>query len=284
MPAGRVVSVGARRWVLFAATALVAVSGSLIGAPVAPAAEPAGRFGIFRECPRFTIGVDYCLYAQTLGGEVTIGRLTLPLERPLLLQGGIARNEQQRPVVETFFGALDGETFLRSPQRVPGGLFGMPLYATLELASPASDIEISSDNIVNEEGTAVGLPVRIHLENPLFGSECYLGSHGNPIAIHLTTGTTRPNPPNKPISGKLVALEQVPGPTGPLLEVAAMMVDNTFSIPGATGCGGRGEEQLVDATIDHALGLPSPDGHNTIVQNNTIWTATAEDVIADEGG
>ena len=50
-------------------------------------------------------------------------------------------------------------------------------------------------------GTTLTLPVRVHLENLFLGSGCYVGSASNPVTIELTTGTTNPPPPNKPISG-----------------------------------------------------------------------------------
>ena len=275
MRGSRVLSVGARRCVL----SLVVALGSLTGASVALAGEPTGDFAIFKGCPRFTSGVGMCLYGVTHSGEVTVGGRTFPLERPLVLQGGIEKNEQTS--AETLVGALTGETLSREPEKVPGGLFGMPLTATLELA-PAGEIEVSQPNIEEERGAGLVLPARIRLENPLLGSECYIGSRSSPIVLRLTTGTTGPDPPNRPISGKFGRLNGRDGVRW--LEIShTIMVDNTFSMPGASGCGGPGEAPLVDSTIDRTLGLPSPDGHNTIVENNTLWEGEAEAVIASEG-
>jgi len=47
------------------------------------------------------------------------------------------------------------------------------------------------------------LPVKIKLENPLLGGECYIGSNTEPIELALTTGATSPPAPNKSIKGKL---------------------------------------------------------------------------------
>ena len=178
--------------------------------------------------------------------------------------------------------SLGGETLSRVPQKIPGGLFGMSLQATIELAEPASEIGISKNNLVNEEGTAIVLPVRMRLENPLLGSECYVGSRSSPIVLHLTTGRTNPDLPNKTIDGTGGRLQltdnlEIVGLAGPVL------VDNSFSMPGATGCGGAGEAPLVDSMIDHVLGLPSPDGYNTIVENNRLKEASIENVITHEG-
>jgi hypothetical protein len=268
----RVLSVGARRCALFTATALMAALGGLAGASAALAKEPTGDFAIFKECPRFTSGVNLCLYTKTLSGEVVIGRRTLSLERPLILQGGIERNLQTS--AEAFVGALNGETLSRAPQKVPGGLFGMSLEATLELV-PASKVEVSGD------GAEVVLPVRMRLENPLLGSDCYVGSRSNPVVLHLTTGTTNPNPPNRPISGGFGYIS-AKDEFAWLETSGQVMVDNTFSMPGASGCGGSGNAPLVDSMIDRDLGLPSPDGYNTIIENNTVFEAESQAVIASE--
>jgi hypothetical protein len=252
-----------------------------VAAAGAPAGTPTGEFARFDGCPRFTKGVGLCLYGQTRGGKVTIGDRTVPIERPLVLQGGIASNEQTD--ADTFYGPLAGDALSPSPQRVTGGLLGMPLYITLELARSASEIEISVSNLVNSKGTALVLPIRARLENPLLGGECYIGSRAQPIALHLTTGTTSPNPPNGPISGevgRIAAKDEFN-----LLEVPGdVLVDNTFPVPRATGCGGPKLASLVDPVIDHELGLPSPDGYNTIVEDNTLWEATTVGVIASEHG
>ena len=68
---------------------------------------------------------------------------------------------------------------------------------------------VENPTIYNERATAVRnwepavrLPIRVHLKNPLLGNSCYIGSESNPIELELTTGTTSPLPPNKPIEGE----------------------------------------------------------------------------------
>jgi hypothetical protein len=48
--------------------------------------------------------------------------------------------------------------------------------ATTELAAPASDIILNEGNLFELTGVALGLPVKIKLDNPFLGSECYIGS------------------------------------------------------------------------------------------------------------
>jgi hypothetical protein len=59
------------------------------------------------------------------------------------------------------------------------------------------------------------------------------------------------------------------------------LVDNAFSAPEVTGCGGL-FAFVLDPLINAKLSLPSEAGHNTAVQNNTIREATAETVIESE--
>jgi hypothetical protein len=281
---------------------------SLGMASPALAKEPTGIFSVFKQCPRFTTGVTFCLYTQTLSGEVTLKKQTVPIEKTITLQGGIKRNEVTE--VETFVEALNKETLSKTPQKVPGGLLGLVkcneitgtgfaeaaarftcelvfengltgVNAVTELAKPASEIKISKNNLANEEGTALSLPIKVHLENPLLGSECYIGSSAKPITLNLTSGKTSPPAPNKPINGK-IGEENFVGPEFEFLEVTDnTLVDNAFSAPEATGCGGI-FSAIINPLVDSKIGLPSAAGNNTAIQNNTIKEATIESVIASE--
>jgi hypothetical protein len=295
------------------AAVLVAVSlcvGGMALASPALAKEPTGDFAVFKQCPRFTTGVFLCMHAETLSGSVTLNKQTVPLnedkKHPIVLQGGIIVTETG---AESFVGALNGETLSKTPQNIPGGLTGLVncteikgsgfleglaraacklvfenkttgVSAVTELAKPASEIAISTRNLEIKEGTALGLPVKVRLENTFLGSECYIGSSAHPINLNLTTGTTNPNLPNKPITGKAGFpnfLDEFE-----LLEITEnTLVNNEFAAPEATGCGGI-FAFLIDPIIDAKIGLPSADGHNTAIQNNTVKLAGAEAVIASE--
>ncbi len=300
-------SATARAWAIAIMAALAALSA--LAAP-ALAIEPTGDFAVFKQCPRFTTGVELCLYAETQGGEVTLNKQTVPInadgKHPIILQGGFTNAGTNE---EKFVGALNGETLSKTPQNVPGGLAGLVncteivgsgLFETLarstcklvfengttgvsavtELAKPASSIGINTNNLENQEGTALSLPLKIHLENTLLGSECYIGSSASPVTLNLTTGTTSPNPPNAPISGKvgkIVAKDEFE-----FIElIGNKLVDNAFSAPEATGCGGI-FAFLLDPIIDSKIGLPSADGKNTAIQNNYVREATSIGVIASE--
>jgi hypothetical protein len=252
---------------------------------VAPAwgKEPAGDFAVFKQCPRFTAGVELCLYSQALSGEVVIGKQAVPLVNPVTLQGGVIGAGSP---TERFVGALNGETLSKTPQKVPGGLLGFSesrltsVSAITELARPAGEIGINMNNIIDGEGVGLSIPVRIRLENPLLGHACFIGSSASPIMLNLTTGTTKPPPPNTPISGNA----GVPAAKDEFefLEITNnKLVDNTFSAPEATGCGSF-FPLLISRLIDAKLGLPSTSGKNTIIQNNTLKVGTTVGTINSE--
>jgi hypothetical protein len=49
----------------------------------------------------------------------------------------------------------------------------------------------------------------------------------------------------------------------------------TWSAPGATGCGGPLVELVLDPVIDVSGGLPSAAGHNTAILNSEIYVTSA---------
>jgi hypothetical protein len=291
-----------------ALVALLVLVASLAFAAPALAKEPTGDFAVFKQCPRFS-GANFCIFSQITGGEVAIGSTVVPIKNTITLQGGYFRNEEKEPVTETFSGALNGETLSKTAQPVPGGLLDLincneikgefllekaaraackavfenaltGVNAVTELAKPASAIGISTDNLFNEEGVALSLPAKVHLENPFLGSECYIGSSATPVTLNLTTGTTKPPAPNKAIKGKTGEVKFKDELE--LIEVSGTsLVDNAFAVPVAEGCGGI-FSFLIDPLVDAKLGLPSAAGHNTAIQNGSEKLATAERVIASE--
>jgi hypothetical protein len=149
--------------------------------------------------------------------------------------------------------------------------------ATTELVASATNPAILNlPNLSREEGTALVLPVRVHLKNPLLGSGCYVGSEASPLQLHLTTGTSGSKKGKRGTAETLEEKEQV------MLRVSNnTLVDNTFTAPVAEGCGGA-FSFLIDPIVDSKLGLPSKAGNNSAVLNGTISAAAAEAVVASE--
>jgi hypothetical protein len=289
-----------RRALRVCGAALSALALSMMLASSALAKSPKGAFAVFAQCPTAT--ATTCFYLSSTGGELRLNKETIPLTKSVTVQGGIERNAKTG--AETFIAASNGETLSKTPQTLPGGLSGLfscreignPLEKIVceeefedghtavnvipELAKPASEIVISKANFLKHEGVSLQLPVKIRLENPFFGSECYVGSATNPVMWPLTTGTTKPSEPNKPISGTAGKVEVLEGGT---LEKAieASLVENDFRAPEASGCGGI-YSSLIDPIVDSKFGLPAAAGTNTAILKGTVEFATAEAVVKSE--
>jgi hypothetical protein len=265
-------------------------------------ATPTGEYAVFAQCPLSNTALSACIDAKTETGEFVVGNEKVPITNPITLQGGFIENEETEAL--TFVGAANGQTLSKSPQKVPGGLLGLVkcneisnliervacevvfengvtgVNATTELAAPASSIGLNEANLLGEEGTALTLPVKVHLENPLLGSECYIGSNASPVSLNLTTGTTSPPAPNKPIKGYKGNIEV--NKEGTILTLAKnSLVNNSFAAPGASGCGGL-FSFLLDPIIDAKLGLPAAAGHNTAILTGTLHQAGAKKVRQSE--
>jgi hypothetical protein len=280
--------------VAVAAAAVVALA-----AVAAPAASAhGGEYAEFNQCPSTNPAVTACLYNKTTGGEVVLGKKKVPIVNPVVLQGGIS--EPDATFFSKFYGALNGETLTKAAQPVPGGLAGLVnckeislswlrssceaifengltgVNSTLELARPASEIKISLGNIIFGEGIGAVLPVRVRLENPLLGSGCYIGSSSEPIWWNLTTGKTAPPAPNKSISGNPGPAEFRGGDEGILRLNGNKQVDNAWSAPGATGCGGWPAEYILNPIINASVGVPSAAGTNTAILTGYADESPAE--------
>jgi hypothetical protein len=272
---------------------------ALFGAlQAASASAHEGDYSKFDNCPSTNPEVKKCLYAVTEGGEVVLGNKKVPIVNPVVLQGGYGRVQNQ---YSPFFAATNGVTLSKAAQPVPGGLLGIVppehspwivrvlskfffengltgVNSTLELALPPSEIKISELHQLFENGPALILPVKLHLENPFLGGKCYVGSESSPIWWNLTTGTTEPPAPNQPISGEAGNPESLEE-GGILRYSGTKLVDNAWSAPGANGCGGV-LSFLVDPVINYMIGLPSASGHNTAILNNSLYSATTKSVNA----
>jgi hypothetical protein len=151
------------------------------------------------------------------------------------------------------------------------------VYATAEQAGP---ISFDLGAALTGSGTAVKLPIRVHLTNPFLGNDCYIGSNSNPIRLNLTTGTTAPPGPNTPISGSTGT------PTfSPDFNIAAFngikLVDNAFSAPSASNCGYLLlDKLLISAAVNLKEGLPSAAGKNSAILGGTTYLTDATNVAA----
>jgi len=278
--------------------ALLGCIAALAATQAAVAAAHEGEYAKFNYCPSTTSEVFKCIYSVTEGGDVVLGKKTVPIVNPVILQGGFAKPSKETKLSK-FFEATNGVTLSKTPQPVPGGLLGIVppehsswlvkklsafffenkltgVNATLELAKPASEIKLSESHLVAEEKLALELPVKVHLENPFLGKNCYVGSSSSPLIWKLTTGETSPPAPNSPIHGGAGEVEFLD--EGRILELAGgELVDNAWSAPTASGCGGI-LSFLVNPIINSQIGLASAAGHNAAVLKTTTYVASVKSV------
>lgn len=264
----------------------------------APAAShhPKGEYAPFDECPLSIKTLSDCVYSVSSKGGFAVGPANLSLYTPLILQGGFEGVSNQIK----FRGAENGETLSNDPQPLAGLLEARPPLASwpkflrdwfntgvekeahigasvyTELAAPASEIKLNTENLLFEEGTVLGLPLKIRLENELLGDHCYVGSDAKPIELKYT-------------SGKSGALKGDPGSQAfnssyrMSTTSGVRLVDGTFAVPRAEGCGGL-FSNFVDPLIDSIFELPSPPGKSGAVLEGTLKDAQAEAVRESEGG
>jgi hypothetical protein len=285
------------------------LAGALVFAMLVPASSaiatphhPTGEFAQFGDCPLSRATLTACLFSESSAGSFTIGKKNVPIVNPVVLQGGLEWKEsilEELPLI----AAEDGNTLVKTPQPVPGGLLGIEapawwpkflrdlfnetinngftgVTATVEIAGSASSVKLNSLNLLLGSGTALALPAKIKLDNPFLGSSCYIGSNSSPVQLNFTTGTTSPPPPNKPITGSPGTASENAG--GTLITFSGgRLVNNSYAAPGANGCGGL-FSFLIDPFVNSIVGLPSAAGTNTAILEGVIKIAEPAAVRASE--
>jgi hypothetical protein len=277
---------------------MLVVALAALGLAGSASAKLTGEFTKFEFCPYKTAGVERCINSLTTGGEIVLGTKKVTIEKAVTLQGGYTEpaEEGAEKNFSKFFAATNGVTLSKAPQNVPGGLLGIVppekspalvkalsafffenaltgVTSTLELAKTASDIKISEEHLAEGVGVALVLPVKVHLENPFLGKSCYVGSSSSPITWNLSSGITTPPKGTEPISGKI-------GEVSFLEEVRILhldgneLVDNAWSAPTASGCGGI-LSFLVNPIINAQIGLPVAAGKNVARLKNTVNETTS---------
>ncbi|HEY2632008.1 MAG TPA: hypothetical protein VGI26_06470 [Solirubrobacteraceae bacterium] len=292
---------GARGFASLLAATVVSLA-VLAFASSALALKPTGDFVNFGDCPVSNPVVISCLYAQTTSGEFKIGSTEVPIAKTITLQSGLAEvSEGNLRLV----GATDGNTLSKTPQTVPGGLlkilapsfFGEPLtkifneFINKGITGVTASTELVGEphlfpfNVLFGSGTGLSLPVRVHLENEFLGPKCYVGSKAKPVNVELTTGTTSPPLPNKPIKGSSGELE-VKDEGALFIDKKNSLVNNSFGAPTSEGCGSQILFGLftgiIDSAVNAEVGLPSEPGNNTAILNGNQEIGGVAAVIASE--
>lgn len=276
------------RTVLCAMVAAVATSLAIV-TPAVAAAGPtlAGAWAPLNRCPvddpamLAADGVSVaalCLSSSATNGTFTIGHTTLT-SGATDLQVGVLNQGGTYTTVAPSGGAVVG-----APVEIPGGLLGLmcpsniPIIAdicrqiandpnnrvtaTIQSAGAPTDFNLAA-------GTGVGipiftLPVKIKLDNPLLGGNCYIGSNSNPILLK-PANLTRPTA--RVVRFNADGTPSTTGQMGYLSMSGASQGDSTFAVPRASGCGLFG---ILSGAVDLKQGLPSPAGSNSMVLNDPV--------------
>jgi hypothetical protein len=313
-----------RRTLAMAAMTLIVPMAALASASPAMA-EPKGIFKIFNQCPTEVPGVTLCNYNKTTSGEFKLGSTTVPIKAPTVIvqQGGYIPTGNPENERE-FFGypAKNKESISNTPLNVPGGLLDLvncesitgsggfeefvretckyvfehgatEVTATTELVANEKDPVIFNEQaLTTGTGTAVTLPIRVHLKNTFLGNSCYIGSESSPIKLHLTTGSTSlASPPSgwKSIKGAVGTIETLKEDGLRMAHIKVnSLVDNTFPAPGTEGCGeleffGFKYTGFLDSIVNAKIGVPNKAGENTAILDGELNAASAETVIESEG-
>jgi hypothetical protein len=316
---------GVRRRYLVMATMAVMVPLTALASASPAMAEPKGIFKVFKECPTEIPGLVQCTYDQTTEGEFVIGTQRVPITgsgQTLILQGGNFPTGNPENEAEYFaLPAKNGESLSKTPLNVPGGLTGLinceditgsgwfetelrkacksVLEGSLLGVTATSELVANEHNpvIVNEfaagreEGTALTLPLRVHLKNPFLGNSCYIGSEAHPLQLHLTTGATSLTSPPKGWKSIHGALGTVKGETEKELSLLRLvgntLVDNTFAAPAPEGCGeitlfGKTYTGFADFLLEAKLKIPNNPGENTAILKGEQKITEPANVIASE--
>jgi hypothetical protein len=241
---------------------------------ITPVPEPTAQ--TFAECPvDANVGgphghVTHCIVGVAAQGAIDIGSLDTTFHGPGIVQGAFDADSPNWPAVPNWADALNGQSYSAPPQ-----LLSMPVMAILGYPdiTPPADSDVW---VVTQQAGPMGfsistpgqggitpytvIPLTFRLENPLLGSNCYIGTDSDPITLHLTTGISGA------LTGNLGSL--VGGNNGHTIQtVDTEVVDGTFSTPGATGCGTGG---VWDSAIDATGDLPSPSGANKAMLYGTF--------------
>jgi hypothetical protein len=277
---------------------MAAALAALVFASMALAAShnPKGEYAQFKECPLNRVTITDCIFSVSSGGGFTVGKKTVPLVNPVTLQGGFEGSGEETK----FYGAENGDTLSKTPQPVPGGLLGITaptwwpkflqdwfnnqinegltgVTATVEIAGPTkglTNVKLNTENLIFEEGTALGLPAKIKLSNAILGSNCYIGSDKSPVQLKFTTGTSGS------LKGSAGSISF--NPTFTIVTISGgKLVDGTYAAPGVNGCGGI-FSFFIDPLVDSILGTPSPSGKNTATLEGKLQDAVASEVKASE--
>ncbi len=285
---------------LLLALGLAGPAGAATAAAAAARSRP-GSYSGMGTCPTSSAQLQSadnasvgCVVATIGGGSMTIGGVTVPLTSAITAKFGIywpnggpsvTFPDGNSTSIFSTVAPTDGDELSSAPLDVP--IPGLTNYVPgvtsaivqVQLAGPITAFTPLADG---ENYPLFQLPLKFHLMNLFLGSNCYIGSDSSPILLQPTTGTTSPPAPNQPITGNAGTVNLGSDPNGYsdfLVGFSgATLVDNSFSVPGASGCGIDGS---LDWLVDLLFGLGSAAGHNSATLTGVSTSLAVDSSVSD---
>jgi hypothetical protein len=298
--------------ILGVCVAAVSALSALAASPALATKFSTNTWTQFKSCPYTDTQATACYFGMTTGGTsggyFQLGRVLVPLAKPVIIQGALLEEEEvlgHESGGHKVVAAANGGETLESPElKVTGGLAlitkqiqensGWPqslkeslkaaeknkegqLYAKIEVAGGNKLYEnpnaLNTNHLLGAEGNAFELPLKVRLISPwltkLGGGVCTVGSETEPIMQDLTSGG----------AGAVGTLHFSSEFTMVEIEGSRLVDFNwpVASSQGASGCGGE-YESAVDSAINETLELPK-DGL-TVLQG-TLFTANRKAVRSE---
>jgi len=271
--------------------------------PAGDASQPSGPYTGMGTCPLHSSqllssanGSVGCVVATVNGGNFTVGGIVVPLPAtsPITVKFGMYWPENGP--VATFedgneadifstVAPTDGRELTASALNVPiPGISNFwpgvtSAITQIELAGPITNFTPLS---AGENYPLFRLPIKLHLLNAFLGLNCYVGSNSSPIILQPTAGTTAPPAPNHPITGDPGTIGIAADPNGFGAAIVgftgATLVDNSYGVPGANGCGIAGSANWI---VNLLFGLSSASGHNSTTFANLSSSIAVDTSISD---
>jgi len=259
---------------------------NVFNAPSIGYPAPGGIYAPFTDCPLNNPAMELsvpdlatgCVASENTSGTFTISGIPVSITHPVTVQFGFysALDSNGNQIFPLLMPA-DGRSLVDQPEETPGGLpllllcpngINADIAALCQKAATSGQTGLTAlvrpaGPISNFGLTSFTEPVKIQLINPLLGGNCYIGSDDDPIVLNpsIVSGTLAFVPDPDPVRfPRTVVLEAL----------NATAVDDTFTVPVATGCG---PGDVADAAIDFLLSLPSPSGSNHLVLNGNSFIA-----------
>lgn len=291
-----------RVWRFFAGSGAVALLLAVgVTGPASAASAPTGLYAGMGTCPLASTqlqnpndGEVGCVVATIGGGSITIGGISVPLTGTMTAEFGFYWPDNG-PVASFPDGNTADVFSTVAPtdgDELSGPVLDVPIpglsnfapgftsaFVQVQLAGPITGFAPLS---TGENYPLFQLPLKFHLWNAFLGLNCYVGSNSAPILLQPTAGTTAPPAPNSPVTGNsgTVTLNSDPNNYSDLIVgfSGATLVDNSFSVPGVSGCGIGGS---ADWLVDLLFGLGSAAGHNSATLTNVSTTLAADSSVSD---